>query len=217
MNSWRAALSLALAAFVLWRHLPGALLCVMPRLLRARSEDESWPRVDRGMFSQMEEELAPLGFCRLGVHVERAPLARGQLAYDFVHDAERTWATASVHGQEARLYLLTPFENGAFVLTADHRVAGIEKPGACLSGGIPGADPEHLFVTHRRRVERQKESGGVPLADLSLESRVRAANAWFHGWGAPDLRARNLNGLLMTGVALAIGGAVLWAMARFGW
>jgi len=214
VTPWRAALSFALAAFVLWRNLPGAVLCLMPWLKRARGEDESWPRVDRSLFEQMEEELAPLGFRRLGVHVERAPLARGELAYDFVHDAERTWATAIVPGEEARLYLLTPFEGGSFVRTADHKVASFDRDGECLSGGMVGADPEHLFATHRRRVERMKAAGRAPQVDLSLEARVKAADRWFSGFGAHELRVRNLNGLLMTGVGLAIAGAVLWAMWR---
>ena len=216
MTSWRVALSLALAAFVLWRNLPAAILCLWPRLMRARGEDESWPRVDRTLFDQMEEELVPLGFRRLGVHVERAPLARGQLAYDFVHDAERTWATATVQGQEARLHLLTPFEGEAFVLTADHKVANLDRMGECLSGGMVGAEPEHLFAAHRRRVERMKEAGRVLQADLSLEARVKAADRWFHGFGAHELRVKNLNGLLMSGVGLAIASAVLWAMWRAG-
>ena len=217
MTPWRAALSLALAAFVLWRNLPAALLCLWPRLMRARGEDESWPRVDRFLFTQMEEELSPLGFKRLGVHVERAPLARGELAYDFVHDAEHTWATATVQGEEARLVLLTPFEGGAFVRTADHKVASLERDGECLSGGMVGAEPEHLFAAHRRRVERLKESGRVAQADLSLEARVKAADRWIGGWGARELRIKNLNGLAMTVVGLAIACAVAWAVWRAGW
>jgi hypothetical protein len=216
VNSWRAALSLALAAFVLWRNLPAAILCLFPRLMRARGEDETWPKVDRELFAQMEEELSPLGFKRLGVHVERAPLSRGQLAYDFVNEAEGTWCTATARGEEGALYLLTPFEGGRFVRTADHRVASIERPGECLSGGMPGAQPEQVFAAHRRRVERLKEAGRALQADLSLEARVKAANRWFEGCGARELRTRNLNGLVMTAMGIGIAGVVAWALLRMG-
>lgn len=214
MNSWRAALTFSLAAFVLWRNLPGALLCLYPRLMRARGEDESWPKVDRALFAQMEEELAPLGFKRLGVHVERAPLRRGRVAYDFLHEEEKTWGTALTQGREVSLTLLTPFDQGAFVLTADHKIPSHDKPGLCLAGGMPGAQPEQLFAAHKRRVERLREAGRTPSADLTLESRVRAANTWYATFGAQELRLLHLNGLLMTLMALGLVGALLWALLK---
>ena len=215
MNAWRAAISFALAAFVLWRNLPGALLCLFPSLMRARGEDESWPKVDRELFGRMEEELKPLGFARLGVHVERAPLHRGRVAYDFVHEGERTWATAWLAGEEVRLSLVTPFDGGGFVVTCDHRVLSQDRPG-CLAGGMPGAQPEQLLGAHRRRVEGFREAGRAIPVDFSLEARVRAANAWYVGYGARELRLRNLNGFLLSLMGLAIFAAVVWAMWRSG-
>lgn len=214
MDSGRFALTVALAVFVLWRNLPGALLSVFPKLMRARGEDESWPEVDKDLFARMEEELQPLGFQRLGVHVERAPLKRSVVAYDFVHEAEKTWATARAQGREITLTLLTPLDQGAFVLTADHRVQGHDQPGRCLAGGMPGAQPEQLLAAHRRRVERLKESGRSPAADLSLEARVKAEGEWFASFGGRELRLRHLNNLLMTLMALGLVGAVVWAMAK---
>lgn len=214
VNSWRFALTSALAAFVLWRNLPGALLCLFPKLMRARGEDESWPKVDRGLFAQMEEELGPLGFKRLGVHVERAPLRRSVVAYDFVHEGERTWATAKRQDREVTLTLLTPFDGGAFVLTADHQTQSLDLAGQCLSGGMPGAQPDQLFAAHRRRIDRIKEAGRAPAADLSLEARVRSANEWFAGFGGRRQRTRYLNQLLMTVMALGLVGAIVWAMVK---
>ncbi len=214
MDPGRFALTIALAAFVLWRNLPGALLSLFPRLMRARGEDESWPEVDKDLFARMEEELQPLGFKRLGVHVERAPLRRSVVAYDFVHEGERTWATARSLGREVTLTLLTPFDRGAFVLTADHRVQSHDQPGRCLAGGMPGAQPEQLLAAHRRRIERLKQAGRSPSADLSLESRVKAEGAWFASFGARELRLRHLNNLLMTLMALGLVGAIVWALVK---
>ncbi|MGC4121873.1 MAG: hypothetical protein QM765_46295 [Myxococcales bacterium] len=214
MDSGRFALTVALAAFVLWRNLPGALLGLFPKLMRARSEDESWPKIDKDLFARMEEELQPLGFRRLGVHVERAPLKRGIVAYDFVHEGERTWATARMQGREITLALLTPFDQGAFVLTADHRVQSHDEPGRCLAGGMPGAQPEQLLAAHRRRIERLKEAGRATSGDLSLEARVRAEGAWLSSFGARELRARHLNNLLMTLMALGLVGTIVWALVK---
>ncbi|MBI5544589.1 MAG: hypothetical protein HY901_11915 [Deltaproteobacteria bacterium] len=168
------------------------------------------------MFGRMQEELEPIGFRRLGVHVERPPLKRGEVAYDFVHEAAQTWGTAYGRGEDVQLVLLTPFDGSSFVLTADHRLMSNDQPGKCLAGGMPGAQPEHLLAAHLRRVERLKEAGRTVSADLSLEARVRAANAWFAGWGARELRLRHVNGLLMTGMAVAIAGVMIWALVRNG-
>ncbi|HEY3447813.1 MAG TPA: hypothetical protein VGK67_15765 [Myxococcales bacterium] len=214
MDSGRFALTFALAVFVLWRNLPGALLSVFPKLMRARGEDESWPEVDKDLFARMEEELQPLGFKRLGVHVERAPLKRSVVAYDFVHEGERTWATARSLGREITLTLLTPFDQGAFVLTADHRIQSHDLAGRCLAGGMPGAVPEQLVAAHRRRVDRLKEAGRSPLADLSLEARVRAEGEWFASFGGRELRTHHLNNLLMTLMALGLVATILWAMIK---
>jgi hypothetical protein len=213
VNAWRASLISALAVFVLWRNLPAMLLFLFPSLMRARGEDESWPKVDRDLFGRMEEELKPLGFSRLGVHVERAPLRRRLVAYDFVNEAERTWGTATAAGEEVRLSLVTAFCGGGFVVTADHRVLSQDRQG-CLVGGMPGAQPEQLLAAHRRRVEGFREQGREIVTDLSLEARVRAANAWYVGYGARELRLRNLNGLFLSLMGLAIFAAVLWAMWR---
>ena len=214
MDSWRIALISALAAFVLWRNLPGALLCVWPRMLRARGEDESWPEVDKDLLSRMEEELVPLGFERLGVHVERAPLRRGIVAYDFVHQGESTWATARAQGREVTLTLLTPFDRGAFVLTADYHVQSHDRPGLFLAGGMPGAQPEPLLAAHRRRVDRLKQAGRTPGSDLSLESLVRSANDWFASFGARAQRMQHINHLLMTVMALGLVGSIAWALLK---
>lgn len=213
MSSWRVVLTLALSAYVLWRNVPAAVLCLFPRLLRARSEDESWPKVNRELFDRMEEELAPLGFRRLGIHVERAPLRAGVVCYDFAHDFEHTWATATLQGSEGRLSLLTSFERGGFVLTADHRVLSQDRPG-CLSGGIPGAQPEQLLAAHRRRVDRRRAEGETLREDLSLEARVNAADAWYRSCGAREVRVRNANGLVMTAVAVGISVMMIWAFGK---
>ncbi len=217
MDAWQVAATLALAGFVLFRNLPGALLCLFPRLMRARGEDESWPKVDRELLERMEEELTPLGFRRLGVHVERAPLQRGVIAYDFVHEEARTWATGYGPADEARLVLVTALDQagapGGFVLTADHRLLAVDAPG-CLCGGMPGAQPENLFAAHRRRVQGLENSGWKPSADLALEARVCAADRWFAGRGARELRLRHVNRLLMALLGLAVLGTLVGAFIR---
>jgi hypothetical protein len=204
----RAVVSLLLAGVILWRNLPGALLCLWPGLMRARKGAADESRVDGALFDQMEAELAPLGFRRLGVHFEKAPLRRATLNYDFVNEAEGTFASAFCYGRHVRLYLLSAFEDGGFVLTADHRRMGIEREGY-LSGGLPGALPEQLLAAHKRRVERMHESGHALVPDLSLDARVSAAERWFDGVGASETRLRQVNALLLS----LIGAVILVAVA----
>lgn len=214
MTFWRAALSLALVAFVLLRNLPGALLFARPRLLRIRERPADAPEIDPALYDAMEKELAPLGFRRSGVFLEQAPLRRAVLQYVFAHDSDPTFATAFCQGDEICLYLLTPFDREAFVLTADHPRAPYEREGACLSGGLPGSTPEQLLAVHRRRVERMRQAGRTPLGDLSPGRRLAAARAWVAGVGAREQRARHLNDAIMTSIAVVLGGVVIAALLR---
>lgn len=200
MTPWRIALTLALAAFILWRNLPGSLWCLWPGLVRIRrapgpsAEDEAG---DEAAFDAMEQDLAPLGFQRLGVHLEKPPLRRATRVYDFVSPAEATFASAVLERGGGRLYLLTPFTGGAFVLTADHRRPGTEKPSRYLGGGLPGASPEQVLAAHRRRVERMREAGLVAGADLSFDGRIRAGEQWFQGVGRREIRLAHANALIL--------------------
>lgn len=200
-------LTLLLGGVVLWRNLPGALLCLSPALVRVRKGSLEDPRVDHGVLCAMEEELGAIGFEPIGVHFEQAPLRRAVLHYDFASPEEATFASAFFEGRYARLYLLTEFEDGALVLTADHVRAGIEREGY-LAGGIPGATPEELLAAHRRRVERLRQTGRVPRKDLSVDGRVEAGRRWFSGKGARELRVRHANGLLLTLIGVVILSAV---------
>lgn len=213
MSYVRPLISLLLLGFVLWRNLPGALLCLKPGMTRARKGSEDDKGVDHPLFEQMDAELAPLGFQRLGVHHEKAPLRPAVLSYDYVHLAEQTFGSAFRYGKHVRLYLLTPFHKGGFVLTADHKRYGNERDGY-LAGGVPGATPEQLLAAHRRRVERLKEQGLEVDGELSLDARVEAANRWFAGAGVREIRLRHVNAFLISGIGLALIAAVLIGVAR---
>ncbi|MGI5864872.1 MAG: hypothetical protein ACOX6T_22870 [Myxococcales bacterium] len=213
MNYLRPLFSLLLLGFVLWRNLPGALLCLKPGLTRARKGSEDDKGVDDSLFEQMSAELAPLGFQRLGVHYEKAPLRRALLSYDFVHPAEQAFGSAFRYGKHVRFYLLTPFRKGGFVLTADHKRYGSERDGY-LVGGVPGATPEQLLAAHRRRVARLKEQGFELEGELSLDARVEAASRWFAGAGVREIRLRHMNAFLIFGIGLVLVAAILVGVAR---
>jgi hypothetical protein len=213
VNDWRVAISLALGLLILWRNLPGALMFLRPGLVRVRRAPED--ALDEPLFAEMEGELAPLGFRRLGAHLEKAPLRRPVLSYDFVNEAEHTFGSAFRDGGVMRLYLLTPFSGGGFVLTADHRRTGVER-GDYLAGGLPGAGPDALLAAHRRRVERLVREGRQPLADLSMDAREQAAVRWHRGAGARELRLRNANQLILCLMGVAILVAVVGDLFRAG-
>ncbi len=214
MDLKRIAVVLALALLVLLRNLPGALTCLFPRLLRARPLDQDSPSFDHALAQQMEAELAPLGFRLLGAHLESLPLRRPRLVYDFAHDVERAFASASGSGQDMELYLLTAFEGGGFVLTADHRRISIQQEGRCLSGGLPGATPEQLAAAHRKRVEGFAQAGRKPREDLSLPARVAAAEEWYRTGGAREQRLRHANALILSLMMLAMLSAMVVKVLR---
>jgi hypothetical protein len=212
VTPWRNLLGLALAAIILWRNLPAALLCLWPGFVRTRTVSEEGPSLDAGLFRALEEELAPLGFRRLGARIEKAPLRRPLACYDFAHDAERTFASAYRERGEVRLYFLTAFEHGGFVLTANHRRQGIERRGY-LAGGIPGALPEQLLPVHRRRVERLVQEGQTPTG-CSPDARLSAARDWIRGAGVRETRLRNANGLILSLMGLAMAIALFQSARR---
>ncbi len=214
MSFERLAVLSALGLFLLWRNLAGALLFFWPAWVKVRREEESWPEVDNTLFEQMAKELAPLGFTRLGIHVERSPLRQGTVVYDFGHAGESTWASASMRGDDAELYLLTAFDEGGLVLTADHRRGSVAKEGHYLAGGLPGVEPEQLLAAHRRRVDRMRQAGKKPTSDLSLDARVKRQEEWIHGPGKREVRLKSFNAFLFSVMATAILGGVVVSIIR---
>ncbi len=209
----RIWITLALATFVLWRNLPRALLFLWPGLARARKLDDTSPLVDFGLFEELEQVVSPLGFAPLGAHAEVHPLRRPTATYDFALRGEPVWGSAWRQGPEIRFALITAFQGGGMVLTADHQRPGIDRP-PYLAGGLPEASLEQLLAAHRRRVDRLRQLGFSPLADLSLDSRVGAARAFYRGPGAREVRLGAANAFILSSMALVLFGAALVAVAR---
>jgi len=199
----RAILRLLLAAVVFVRNLPGLLLFLRPGWLRVIPEPDGSRRVDAQLFDDIEAELAPLGFKRIGTHLESPPLGRGVLNYDLVNDEVPAFASAFRRRGTVDLYFLTPFEDGAFVLTADHKRHAVDRADA-LSGGLPGANPEQVLAAHRRRVEGLTEAGRHPAPGRDLAARGSAAQGWFEGAGSREIRLRHFNDLLLAILSFVI-------------
>ncbi len=209
MDGMRLLLSLTLALFVLWRHLSGGLLFAWPGLMRSRKLSESEVADHQSFLDMVEPELKPLGYTLIGGHAEKPPLGRSIICFDYVNEQDRSWATVYRQRNEANLYFLTRFEDGAYVLTADHKRTGVERDDY-LAGGLPDAKPEPLQAVHQRRVERMKSAGRIPAQDLSLDARVRAAEEWFKGHGVRETRAKNFVALILSLMGLYIIGSVLY-------
>lgn len=184
MLSIKGVIIVVVGLVVLLRNLPGALLCLWPGLMRNREdEDDELPLAA----APVAEELARLDFTRLGARVEGPPMSRGQRRFDFALTREHTFASLFVD-EVPLLTLTTPFSDGSFVLTSDHRRPGIERAGRYLAGGIPGATPEQLLTVHQRRVEGLKQLGKSPSAEPTLRGAVDARRRFFRGVGAREIR-----------------------------
>lgn len=198
---------------MLWRNLPRALLFLWPGLAGARRLDETSPLVDFSLFEEVERVVTPLGFARLGAHAEIHPLRRPSATYDFLLSGEPVWGSAWRQGSEVRFALVTAFQGGGMVVTADHKRLGIDRP-PYLAGGLPEASPEQLLAAHRRRVERLRQMGLSPVSDLTLDARVAAARAFYRGPGAREVRLGAANAFILSSMALVLFGAALVAVAR---
>ena len=192
-------------AIILRAYLWRALLFLKPERMRLEVDapaDQAKPPVALG---PREAELLALGFVRLGSHLERPPLGKSQVSFDYGHPQDHAFATLYAMRGGPRLYFFTPTANGGFVITADHRRPARELPGRYLSGGIDEAPAERVYKAHQRRVA----SVGEATAPVTHEARLDAARAWYGGEGKHEVRQQNALGLLWTVGTLGMVGALL--------
>ena len=192
----------------LFRYLPGALLCLWPGFMRIREEEDDHASLPRPL-QPVAAELGRMGFRKLGVRVEGAPMRIGARTYMFGLDGESTFA--GVRWDEVPMLTLeTPFADGSFVVTSDFRRPGVERKGRYLAGGIPGATPQQLLTVHRRRVEELRSTGKSPGTETTLRGSVMARRKLFRGVGANEIRAANSTRLMLALVALMVVISVLF-------
>jgi hypothetical protein len=183
------------ALFLLRWNLWRAILFLRPQSTTVEADAPADQAKPPAPLEKAEAGLAALGFTRLGSHLERSPLSRTRLGFDYVHAGEHVFATTFLSPRgEPRLYFLTPTANGGFVLTADHRRPAHEVPGRYLSGGMDETSPERIFKAHQRRVA----TVGEPAVTPTLEARVEVGRAWYAGDGRREVRQQNALGLLWT-------------------
>ena len=207
---FRVLLVTALALGVLYKSVAGALQCLWPGALSQRDEpdDEHPPADDPEPIRLTAPALEALGFVRLGVRRERPWLGRSLLSYDWVHPAEKSYASMyRLDRRTRRLYFFTPYDGGAAVLTADHRRPGADLHGYYLAGGLERATPEELWTAHQRQMATMDETGRERIATGSLADRMACARAWFLGAGKREVRARQRTAAVMSvcGVAMLVG------------
>jgi len=152
------------------------------------------------------EELEELGFVRLGVRRERAPLGGLSIEADaFAHPAEGAYADVfqDTPSSPAAVQLFTPFSDGAAVLTANFRRRGVVGP-RLQAGGLPGATVAQTLAAHRVAAARFQADHGEPQVGADMEARVSAARAWYRGEGRRELRRTTLPSFVNACLAIAI-------------
>ena len=152
----------------LWR----AWLVIKPQSMRLLIEDPGEVRQVPRVLELTHEALQALGFTSIGSHLEQPRFGAASLIYDYVHAQNGVFASLSeaprwgvrfnrgvayvprseAEGPQARLVLLTPCANDAFVLSANARRPGANLAGRYLSGALPGVTVERLFNAHLRRL-----------------------------------------------------------------
>ena len=204
------ALAAAYAAFMLWRYGRRAVLFVAPGLVRSRWDAAAPPAT--AAQREAGDELAALGFARLGARCEDGPLGGLGIAADsWVSEGAGTYADALEErprpGAPPPVSFLTAFPDGAVALTANLPRRARSGRGAEV-GGIPGAGVAAALAAHRRTLERMG-AHGTPRAAPDPAGRDAAARAWYRAAGGAELRTRFLahflNALL---AALILAGAL---------
>ena len=170
------------------RYARRALVFLVPSVRVTGEPDEpprSAPRLRLGA------ELERLGFTPLGILHERAPLGALDREVDSYADASRgTYADVSQERGAAdapRLLFYSPFQDGAYVLTANHPRHAVASARA-QAGAVVGAAPEAQLAAHEIAVERFAAHHGAPAVALDLAARLDAARAWYAGEGRRELR-----------------------------
>ncbi len=200
---WRMLAFFGLIGFLLWRNLPGALAFVRPGWIRAKIAGGPDAVSARGpAMRQMLGDLEELGFQPLGLIAEGRPLAATRHELVLAHPEARCFAGVRPVKNEAWLSFVTPFSDGATVITTDYHWPSIDE-GDYLAGGLPGSSPLDVLNAHRRRVQRFVDAGH-PLDDrFTLEARAEAGRAFYAtGPGRRDTRRREIRGMVFSSVAL---------------
>jgi hypothetical protein len=196
---------LLVAAFALLqalRYARRAFLCLVPRV-----EMEGAPGATPRSAARLRvgSRLEQLGFVPLGIARERGPLGAHRAEADVYADPSRgTFADVAQRGAEpARVSFVSPFPDGAFVVTADHRRPSASGP-LLQAGGLPGAALEAVLAAHEVAVERFAARHGVPAVATRLDARLDAARAWWAGFGRGELRRANALGLAVVAFAFVL-------------
>jgi hypothetical protein len=180
------------AAMMMVRYGRRGVLAVAPSLVSSRSTPDGAAPTEAQRSAAAA--LLPLGFARLGSHVEEGPLRGLGLRSETFADADGlvfadVFELAPRPGDVARVQLLSTFPDGAAALTANH-------PRAARSGrlgevsGLPGVALAQVLEIHRRAVARLASAHGSPLPASDLAGRDAAARAWYRGIGGQEIRRR---------------------------
>jgi hypothetical protein len=204
------------AAMMIVRYGRRGILVVAPSLVSSRSVPDGPSPTEAQRAAA--EALLPLGFRRLGSHVEEGPLRGLGLRSETFADTDGlvfadVFEMAPRPGDVARVQLLSTFPDGAAVLTANHaRAARSGRWGEIA--GLPGAPPRVVAEVHRRTVTRLGTLHGAPLPAVDLGGRDAAARSWYRHAGGAEIRRRFAVYLGNSIVAAAILAFCLAALFR---
>ncbi len=204
------------ATWMLVRHGRRAALFLFPSLVRSGGDAAAPPATPAQ--ARAGDELERLGFVRLGARRESGALGGMDLGSDaWANEPEGAYADVFDHaprgGGGPWAYFLSPFADGAVVLTANHpRLA--RSTDRLRTGGLPGATLEATWAAHRAAVGRFAERHGRPGARADLQARAEAARAWYRGPGRPELRRLFFLNFVNALFAILIGAVSARALAR---
>jgi hypothetical protein len=162
--------------------------------------------------------LEALAFEPLGVKWEQIGLRARTREVSYACQERQAFASIfAFEGSRPRLYFVTPFQDGAVVLTGCYRRSPLHSDLA-IATGLPGADVGAALEAHARNVQEMASKGHLPFDKWAREERLAATQLWYENraWHPADFRLakRAQSILVVTGIALFIAGGALFREAR---
>lgn len=131
------------------------------------------------MIRPVIEKLESLGFTRLGIMAEKAPLwGRESREISLASAADKIIASVGFRRNKPSYFLYTPFTGGEVVITAYNSFRDFFKDDFATAV-VASGDLDEMMEVHKIQVQHFLEKGRTPFQDYSRDSVIKATNLYY--------------------------------------
>jgi hypothetical protein len=177
-----------------------------PDRIKSRFEDDEF---DPGLFSRpvrdIIDSLRSIGFRVLGVKVEEPPMGGAVRSLALEAAEEKVFASIiALERANPVYYFLTPFLDGAMVLTSSQEKPQPVKTATFVNQGFKNLPMDELLAVHLKTVDTMVKAGHQPFDKYTRESRIQSTDMYYAHPDANILQ-RRLRSKLLGGFASTLG------------